>query len=281
MKAQARPMPSTGITVVRRVEGGRLAYYGRAADSAFWSRRWADSFSPELYRRARSGDLGQLEEVMKRWLPNDGPILEAGCGLGQLVLALNARGYKTEGVELAEEAVSLALSACPGLAVSVGDVCSLSVPDSHYAGYISLGVLEHSREGGETILREAFRVLRPGGVALVSVPWFNALRRAKAVLGCYRGAAPELEFYQYAFADAEFMNIIRKAGFRIADVTGYDPIKGLRDEVGLIRYLFRMGSLGSRAESLIRCFLGRFPPLGNYVAHMLLVVARKPEVAKE
>jgi len=260
----------------RCVEDGRLVYYLRPADVSFWEQHWREHFSPDVYLRAEKGALGLLEDPLTRWLPKQGRILEAGCGIGQFVLALRARGYDAEGVEWAAETVEKVRSARPDLPVRVGDVRSLEVPDGHYAAYVSLGVVEHQRDGPEPILREAWRVLDRGGIALISVPWFNPLRRLKARLGFYRGRREGLEFYQFALRKEELTRILASVGFRIVDLTGYSCMKGLRDEVPLLRWMLGMQHVGPRLDECMRVSLRHFPPVAQRVAHMLLVVARKP-----
>ena len=73
-------------------------------------------------------------------------------------------------------------------------------PDNQYDAYISIGVVEHRIDGPEPFLVEANRVLKPGGIAFISVPYVNPLRRFKSLLGCYKHQVTEKEiFYQYAF----------------------------------------------------------------------------------
>ena len=43
--------------------------------------------------------MGWFEESFIKFLPKTGKIIEAGCGLGYYVLALERRGYDVEGVE--------------------------------------------------------------------------------------------------------------------------------------------------------------------------------------
>lgn len=259
---------------VRRVEDGRLVYYRRAADPAYWDEHWRRHITPATYRTAEEGGLGELEAPLTQWLPRDGRILEAGCGSAYFVVALRARGWDCEGVELAPQTVDRVRELRPDAPVRLGDVAALHVPDDTYAGYISLGVVEHVRSGPSPILAEALRVLRPGGIALVSVPWFNPLRRLKARLRLYRGVPGDLAFYQYAFHEDEITALIESAGLRVRQVTGYDPLKGLRDEVPPLRALVDHRK-GKRLRDKLRYELKRRPSLAERVRHMLLVVAEK------
>jgi SAM-dependent methyltransferase len=225
--------------------------------------------------------LGWFEKPFTHHLPKSGPILEAGCGLGQYVIALRTRGYDARGIDFAAETVQAILRRYPKLPVTVGDATRIDAPDGYYAGYISLGVVEHALGGPEPFLREACRVLAPDGIAIITVPHFNALRRLKAACGAYRAPVPEqASFYQYAFRRTDFMNLVRAAGFETIATGGYDAYKTLRDEFPAWRPLLdrRLGRyhLGSALQQL----LSRLPWTERVFGHMLLLVARKCGAAK-
>lgn len=255
----------------RSLENGRLAYYRSHADSQFWDQHWKDILKPDAYRMAEMGHLGYLERVFTRWLPKDQPILEAGCGIGQFVLALRKRGYQCEGVEWAPETVKAVRDLYPDLPVRTGDVLHLEVPDEFYGAYISLGVIEHRQDGPEPFLMEARRVLRKDGVLLVSVPYFHILRRVKATLGFYRDSKKGMEFYQQAFRISDLNEILNRCGFSVLEIAGYDPYKGLKDEVPLAKLMFNLPVIGSRLMNL----WGSIGLVQRYLGHMILFVCRK------
>lgn len=257
----------------RRVEGQRLAYYLRTADPQFWDLHWEVYFSPKVYRGAEQGDLGWFEEPFTHYLPRSGRILEAGCGLGPLVLALRVRGYECEGVEWSQETVGKVRAIRPDLPIRVGDVTSLDVPDGYYHGYISVGVVEHRREGPEPFLQEAYRVLSDDGVMLISVPYFHPLRRLKARLGLYRGRVEGLEFFQYALTREEMNTILRQMGFTIVDILVYNGFKGVKDEIPLLRQMFKWRGIGRRLQRWLRHWEWAEHNLG----HMILFVCRKAQ----
>ncbi len=126
-------------------------------------------------------------------------------------MALRQRGWLVEGVDYSEDTVAALHELFPDLPIRIADVTQLDVPDGHYGGYISIGVVEHRREGPEPFLSEALRVLRSGGIAVITVPYLNSLRRLKARWGCYRGASHGLPFYQYAFSADEICEYLRSA----------------------------------------------------------------------
>lgn len=259
--------------VIRRVEGGRLVYYKRTADSAYWDEHWDKLIRPEFYAGAIEGQLGRLEEVFTKYLPTDERILEAGCGPAYFVLALQKRGYHVEGVDWAKQTIEKVQHIFPDLPIRSGDVCALDVEDGFYGAYISLGVVEHRAAGPEPFLTEAFRVLRPGGVAILSVPWFNPLRRMKAWAGCFNGNDIQgMEFYQYAFSTGEMKNYIAAAGFKVVETRSSSNIKdGFEDELPFLYRLYRKGVPGRILKRVIR--RSRFT--GRFFGHMRICVCRK------
>src|SRR3989442_6840386 len=99
---RARPQ---GLTV--------LAYYSVAAPQEFWTDHWGRYSVEELLAIARRSPLTGL---ITQALPDDGVILEAGCGLGQYVLLLRERGWRVAGGDLGLEALAALPRAGPATA---------------------------------------------------------------------------------------------------------------------------------------------------------------------
>ena len=264
-------MKSTPVKTARCVEGRRLAYYRSRVKADYWDTHWEGHLSQEMYKGAEDGHLGWFEEPFNCYLPHNGLILEAGCGLGKYVLALRVRGYDVEGVESGAGTVRTVRQLYPDLPIRVGDVTHLEVPQGHYSGYISLGVVEHCREGPELFFQESYRVLKPGGIALFSVPYFHPLRRLKALLGFYKGQCDGLDFYQYAFTEEEFCSLLQGKGFTVIDRFLYDGFKGVKDEIPFLLNVFQRKYVGWRLEQWLRSSEWIEQTLG----HMILFACRK------
>lgn len=255
---------------MKRWERGRLVWYRRTADTAWWDRHWRERLDRPFYAPYERGHLGPFEGAFSRHMPRRGRILEAGCGPGQYVGALRARGCEAEGVEWGAETVAGARALFPGLPVEQGDVTRLRAPDGHYAAYISLGVMEHRAECPEPFLAEARRVLGAGGVAFISVPFVHRPRALKARLGLYCGRVGDLEFYQYAFRKEEFRALLAAHGLCVVEQIPYDGAGGLADEVPGLRRLLEHASAGRRWAAR----LARAPWCDRLFGHMLLFVCR-------
>lgn len=140
-----------------------------------WQKTWSEKKLAELIA-ACGGDY--VLPYFLKYLPKQGKILECGCGLGQWVIYLSRLGYQMAGLEIVPDCVQTCKKIFPEADVRVGDVRRMPFPENFFSGYISLGVVEHMIEGPESTLQELRRVLKPGGVAILTVPAFNYFMRA-------------------------------------------------------------------------------------------------------
>jgi SAM-dependent methyltransferase len=226
------------------------------------------------------------------YLPRDGVILEAGCGPGHVVAYMRRQGFDIEGIELNAAVVRAARQRFPDLRIGLGDVASVNVADGHYAGLMSFGVIEHFREGPAEPLREHWRVLRPGGIAVISVPSFTVLRRLKAQRRrvarlfrqpranrsghdgfVYEPYPDDGQFFEYRLRPAEFEAAVRHAGFELIQSVPTHHLPGLWLELGKSwvqnsERRFTPTLMGRTADRL-----GRLWP--HFHNHMHSIVARK------
>lgn len=260
-----------------------LAYYSRSATEAFWSEHWGGHSVEELLRLARTSPLTRLIEDN---LPPAGLLLEAGCGLGQYVLLFRERGRAAVGADWSVEAVKQGARA--GAPLAVMDLRALAVRSRSVSSYLSLGVVEHDPAGPDGIVAEAARVMPPGGVLLLSVPYWNGVRRLLAPVLRRRGRrAVEAggQFYQFAFTRREVRTFLESHGFAVRSFHPYDPgrvlRKALRAVLGRGRGAEAGGAVparggdGPRPSGLTsfgrRCLYT--PPALRLLGHMILAVA--------
>jgi SAM-dependent methyltransferase len=270
-----------------------LAYYSAAAHEDFWTEHWGAHTVDELLAIAA---VSPLTSLITAALPREGLVLEAGCGLGQYVILLRQRGWRAAGVDGSIAALAAARRAAP-VPLAASDLRTLAIRSGVVAAYVSLGVVEHDRDGPDAILAEARRVLAPGGIIVVSVPYLNGARRLGAPWIRRRAraaAAAGGAFYQYAFSRRELLAALARQGFVAEAAHPYDPARLLRSALPR-RLAARLRSRPARPAAaasappsapgpsgaagglgrLLRRALYTEPGL-RLLGHMLLVVARRP-----
>lgn len=117
---------------------------------------------------------GLIIKGLKEALPS-GKIVDVGCGTGSLVMKLAASGYQVIGIDVSDGCINITRSRVrqAGLSdkvtVSKGSAYEISVPDSSVDAVIAGEVLEHLKDD-DSAVREFSRVIKPGGVCLITVP---------------------------------------------------------------------------------------------------------------
>ena len=126
-------------------------------------------------RRLRkiSGLLGKAAPAAIR-------LVDVGCSRGQFVAAAAQLGFDAEGVEPAPKSAAAARAA--GLRVHQGLLEDLRFPAAAFDALTLFEVVEHLRQPLE-LLRECRRILKPGGVLVISTgntaSWTVATMRAR------------------------------------------------------------------------------------------------------
>jgi SAM-dependent methyltransferase len=139
MRDARRSFPPERLEALRGIEEGHFWFEGR-----------------------RRLVLGLFEPAVPR---DTGLVVDVGCGTGSFARTLASRGYRVLGLD----PLGGFGPHHPGNPILIrGDACSLPLHSGSIASLVMLDVLEHTDD--RAALAEARRVLRPGGVALVTVP---------------------------------------------------------------------------------------------------------------
>jgi SAM-dependent methyltransferase len=183
-----------------------------------WVRIWDEEadLARELgtleYARAR-----QAQSLYLPHLPKDALILEAGCGMGIELVHLRRLGYRVAGIDYAAKALRPLQAYQPGHRLAVGDVHQLPYADGSFGAYLSFGVLEHADFGPGPALEEAWRVLGPGGVLIVTVPYPNLVWRLSRLKRRWSRpvSGERLSYFETAYTAHALEDFVRGAGFRL------------------------------------------------------------------
>jgi SAM-dependent methyltransferase len=257
----------------------RLVYVGKAANDTYWDQHWKSEIS-RLKEQITIKNDRFIIDCTKKYLPLRSKIFEGGCGLGEKVAALHYHGYDAYGIDYAKETVRKVNRHAPELKVKFGDVRDLPFPDDFFDGYWSLGVIEHFYDGYEKIVSEMFRVLKRQGYLFLTVPVMSPLRKVKVRLKKYieyeykESKEMRENFYQFAFDPKDVINDLKSRGFKLIDVKPYDGIKGLKDEVSILKpSLQRLYDKKNHSSDLMKRILDIV--FKHFANHMCLFVMQK------
>jgi SAM-dependent methyltransferase len=152
-----------------------------ATDSPAFDNRVSDSFEAGFMNLTLEDQIRDCEGhlLTSLYLENfthHQPLLEAGCGSGQWMHFFKRHGIQSTGIDWSEALRARSLSFDPSVAFDNGDMRDLPYPDESFGSVVAMGSPEHVLEGPAKVFQEFLRVMRPGGVAVVTVPHFFFLR---------------------------------------------------------------------------------------------------------
>jgi SAM-dependent methyltransferase len=130
-----------------------------------------------LYRRLEDGLRGseaEVRESIREYVDlakANAPVLDAGCGRGELLVACKEAGIDARGFDTNERSVADLRER--GLDVSLAGIpeCFAGIPEASVGTVIAMHVVEHLPvDALFGLFAHAARVLRPGGLLIVETP---------------------------------------------------------------------------------------------------------------
>ena len=196
----------------------------------------------------------------------EGPVLDLGCGDGTFTQAI-MRGRRVAcGLDI--ETVNLPKARSLGVyeRLAIYDGGRMPFKDGHFRSIIANSVLEHV-DDLETVLRECFRVLTPGGKLVLTVPvqayddllYFAQLAQAE---GDHAGSREHVAYHRNSsqhlnwWSDEGWGRRLEELGFHIVESRGYvrqasawvfDILKTLGDQ-GIWQRDAKDGAAGFKAR---------------------------------
>jgi SAM-dependent methyltransferase len=142
--------------------------------------------------------------------PAGTPVADLGCGPGHVTGWLAARGATAVGVDLSPGMIEVARREQPGAEFRVGDLLSLPAADGEFGAVIAFYSVIHLTPGElPAALAELYRVLRPGGLALLAFHAGTEVRHVTDWLG--HDVDVDFRFYE----PADVAAALEAAGFTV------------------------------------------------------------------
>jgi 2-polyprenyl-3-methyl-5-hydroxy-6-metoxy-1,4-benzoquinol methylase len=171
-----------------------------------------------------SGKRGFLDKLrLPRQVPEvvpyvkAGSALDIGCGSGEYLLRLQSIGWKCQGVEFNEKAVSICRA--NGLNVFHGDLLSANFDSESFDFVTAHHLIEHAPDPHE-LVSEISRITKPGGSVLIRTP--NSESLGRAWFGSY-WFANEVPRHIFLYSEKNLRILASKYGLRLDSLS--KPVK--------------------------------------------------------
>ncbi|MBE0556835.1 MAG: methyltransferase domain-containing protein, partial [Proteobacteria bacterium] len=130
------------------------------------AKEYAEAFIGEHEQKPKD------QEMLRRFAQEIGdgrPVWDLGCGPGQTAKYLRDLGVEISGLDLSAKLLEQARAIHPEIHFRKGNILELEFEDDSIAGVVAFYVVVHfTEEQVGKAVREVFRVLRPGGIFLLT-----------------------------------------------------------------------------------------------------------------
>ncbi len=174
----------------------------------FWDYLAAHDAS-EFFSEKHAPDI--VRRLMRR---KPQAVVDIGCGTGPLIQELDRRGVRAVGVDSSPAVLEAAMLRTPDATFHLGSVTGIPLADASMDAAMLIEVVEHlDDETLDSAIAEARRVLRPGGVLVITTP--NSERLAASTRQCPDCGA-EFHFYQHVrtWTTRTLGDYLKSRGFR-------------------------------------------------------------------
>lgn len=137
--------------------------------------RFTPGFFDSIYQDTPPWDIGAAQPALTALFdehPPAGPVLDLGCGSGDLVIELARRGLRVLGIDIVEAAIEQARARAASLPPEVADLIDFQVADAlhpsrlgqRFGAVVDSGFFHlFDQESRDRLVREIADALRPGG----------------------------------------------------------------------------------------------------------------------
>jgi ubiquinone/menaquinone biosynthesis C-methylase UbiE len=147
-------------------------------------------------------------------------VLDLGCGDGRVAARMADAGARVTGVDPSTVALERARRAHPDLDFQQpAPDGSLPFPDGGFDAVVCLNVLEHVADT-QSLLTEVRRVLVPGGLLAVAVPWHGRFKNAVSALAAFERQHDPLGSVLRFYTARSLRGLLDDFGFDRAAVKG-------------------------------------------------------------
>jgi ubiquinone/menaquinone biosynthesis C-methylase UbiE len=159
-------------------------------------------------RKRDSEDIRLLEELITR-LPKGAKVLDVGCGAGIPISQRLSELFDVTGVDFSEAQIKLARENVPNAIFLCEDMTELDFPENIFDGIASYYSIIHiPREEHQSLLTNFYRMLKPGGYALLCLG-------AEHLIDDFEDNFFGARMYWSHFDKETYLKMLKECGFKI------------------------------------------------------------------
>ena len=193
--------------------------YRYTENKEYWERRWSNIEVDQPMSNYKVYPLKYAEMCI---LDKNGPILEAGCGTGRILMYYHNKNYDIIGIDFIKDAINKIKRSYPEVKAEYGDIKKLQFKNNTFKYVLAFGLYHNLENGIKEAINETRRVLMPGGRICASfradniqtrlVDWLDN-RKARKV-----NKAKTKVFHKINYSQKEFLSLMKSNGFHVLDI---------------------------------------------------------------
>ncbi len=204
----------------------------KGLDETYTEEHWAKDQPGRKYYDIHLQTIEEHERaaaVFREFLGRGGlRVLESGCGTGRWMAFFEKLGNRAVGVDDSPGPLRVAREHDPDMQLVRGNVVHKPFKDNSFDACFSSYVAEHFEDGPEVLFREIHRILKPGGLFFVVVPFNNTFRRfvvnptLRAFYALWKLRGRGLGFTEFRYSKAEMDGFLARTNFETLRVFADD-----------------------------------------------------------
>lgn len=172
----------------------------------------------DIYAKTFTNISEPIDEFLK-FIPQNGKILDIGCGTGIDAKYMQEKGFIVTGVDPSQKMLDIAKKQAPLIKFKLGDCRKLDFAPNYFNGIFSSFSLIHiQKKDVREILKDFYRILKKEGILYIG---FQEGDPKETFINA--PIKPDKKIFLNVFSEQEIKKLIHEAGFSILEQYKREP----------------------------------------------------------